>query len=56
MKKSKRGSKYIPPAAHLDYINRDEKYGKKEDLLFKEVRNLPEEFGDIKNFWKCAET
>ena len=56
MKKSKRGSKYIPPTAHLDYINRDEKYGKKEDLLFKEVRNLPEEFGDIKNFWKCAET
>ena len=56
MKKSKRGSKYIPPAAHLDYINREEKYGKKEDLLFKEVRNLPEEFGDIKNFWKCAET
>ncbi len=56
MKKSKRGSKYIPPAAHLDYINRDEKYSKKEDLLFKEVRNLPEEFGDIKNFWKCAET
>ena len=56
MKKSKRGSSYIPPAAHLDYINRDEKYGKKEDLLFKEVRNLPEEFGDIKNFWKCAET
>ena len=55
MKKSKRGSKYIPPTAHLDYINRDEKYGKKEDLLFKEVRNLPEEFGDIKNFWKCAE-
>ena len=46
----------MPPAAHLDYINRDEKYGKKEDLLFKEVRNLPEEFGDIKNFWKCAET
>ncbi|WP_455042537.1 MobA/MobL family protein [Leptotrichia buccalis] len=40
----------------MDYINRDEKYGKKEDLLFKEVRNLPEEFGDIKNFWKCAET
>ena len=56
MKKSKRGSKYIPPAAHLDYINRDEKYGKKEDLLFKEVRNLPEEFSDIKDFWKCAET
>ena len=56
MKKSKRGSKYIPPAAHLDYINRDEKYGKKEDLLFKEVRNLPEEFNDIKDFWKCAET
>ena len=56
MKKSKRGNKYIPPTAHLDYINRDEKYGKKEDLLFKEVRNLPEEFGDIKNFWKCAET
>jgi hypothetical protein len=56
MKKSKRGSKYIPPAAHLDYINRDEKYGKKEDLLFKEVRNLPEEFSNIKDFWKCAET
>ena len=56
MKKSKRGSSYIPPAAHLDYINRDEKYGKKEDLLFKEVRNLPEEFSDIKDFWKCAET
>ena len=56
MKKSKRGSKYIPPTAHLDYINRDEKYGKKEDLLFKEVRNLPEEFSDIKDFWKCAET
>ena len=56
MKKSKRGSKYIPPAAHLDYINRDEKYGKKEDLLFKEVRNLTEEFNDIKDFWKCAET
>ena len=56
MKKSKRGSKYIPPIAHLDYINRDEKYGKKEDLLFKEVRNLPEEFSDIKDFWKCAET
>ena len=56
MKKSKRGSKYTPPAAHLDYINRDEKYDKKEDLLFKEVRNLPEEFNDIKDFWKCAET
>ena len=56
MKKSKRGSKYIPPAAHLDYVNRDEKYGKKEDLLFKEVRNLPEEFSNIKDFWKCAET
>ena len=56
MKKSKRGSKYIPPAAHLDYINRDEKYGKKEDLLFKEVRNLPVEFSNIKDFWKCAET
>ena len=56
MKKSKRGSSYIPPAAHLDYINRDEKYGKKEDLLFKEVRNLPEEFSNIKDFWKCAET
>ena len=56
MKKSKRGSKYTPPTAHLDYINRDEKYDKKEDLLFKEVRNLPEEFNDIKDFWKCAET
>ncbi|ERK55837.1 MobA/MobL family protein [Leptotrichia sp. oral taxon 879] len=56
MKKSKRGSKYTPPAAHLDYINRDEKYDKKEDLLFKEVMNLPEEFNDIKDFWKCAET
>ncbi len=56
MKKSKKGSSYIPPAAHLDYINRDEKYGKKEDLLFKEVRNLPEEFSNIKDFWKCAET
>ena len=56
MKKSKRGSKYTPPTAHLDYINRDEKYDKKEDLLFKEVKNLPEEFNDIKDFWKCAET
>ena len=56
MKKSKRGGKYTPPTAHLDYINRDEKYDKKEDLLFKEVRNLPEEFNDIKDFWKCAET
>lgn len=56
MKKSKRGSKCTPPTAHLDYINRDEKYDKKEDLLFKEVRNLPEEFNDIKDFWKCAET
>ena len=56
MKKSKRGSKYIPPTVHLDYINREKKYDKKEDLLFKEVRNLPEEFNDIKDFWKCAET
>ena len=56
MKKSKRGGKYIPPTAHLDYINRDEKYGKKADLLFKETRNLPEGFSDIKDFWKCAET
>ena len=56
MKKSKRGSKYTPPTTHLDYINRDEKYDKKEDLLFKEVMNLPEEFNDIKDFWKCAET
>ena len=56
MKKSKRGSKYIPPTVHLDYINREKKYDKKKDLLFKEVRNLPEEFNDIKDFWKCAET
>ena len=56
MKKSKRGSKYIPPTVHSDYINREKKYDKKEDLLFKEVRNLPEEFNDIKDFWKCAET
>ena len=56
MKKSKRGSKYIPPTVHSDYINREKKYDKKKDLLFKEVRNLPEEFNDIKDFWKCAET
>ena len=56
MKKSKRGSKYIPPTVHSDYINREKKYDKKKDLLFKEVRNLPEEFNDIKDFWECAET
>ena len=56
MKKSKRGSKYIPPTVHSDYINREKKYDKKKDLLFKEIRNLPEEFNDIKDFWKCAET
>jgi len=56
MKKSKRGSKYIPPTVHSDYINREKKYDKKKDLLFKEVKNLPEEFNDIKDFWKCAET
>lgn len=56
MKKSKRGSKYIPPTVHSDYINREKKYDKKKDLLFKEARNLPEEFNDIKDFWKCAET
>ena len=56
MKKSKRGSKYIPPTVHSDYINREKKYDKKKDLLFKEVRNLPEEFNDIKDFWKCVET
>lgn len=56
MKKSKRGSKYIPPTVHSDYINREKKYDKKKDLLFKEIKNLPEEFNDIKDFWKCAET
>ena len=54
MKKSNSRGRVILPTGHLTYIDREGKY-KKEDILFKESKNLPEEFDDIKDFWECVE-
>lgn len=54
MKKSNSNGRVTLPTGHLKYIDREGKY-KKEDILFKEVKNLPEEFEDIKDFWESVE-
>ena len=55
MKKSSRGGKRLLAVAHLHYINREERYKNKEDLIEKRIKNLPEEFKNIEEFWKFCE-
>lgn len=39
---------------HIDYINREGKYKKRDDLEYKESFNLPECFKNAKDFWEQA--
>lgn len=40
--------------SHLKYINREGKYKNRDDLVSTEVKNLPEGFKDITDFWEKA--
>lgn len=42
------------PIAHLKYIQREENYKNKEDLVYAETKNLPEVFRDIHHFWTSS--
>ena len=46
-------SKITTPALDKhDYDNREGRFSKLKDLYKKETFNLPEEFKDVKEFWK----
>lgn len=55
MKKSNSGNKRLSPVAHLEYITGDGKYKNKKNILENVTENLPEEFKNIKEFWKFSE-
>lgn len=49
-------SKITTPALDKhDYDNREGRFSKLKDLYKKETFNLPEEFKDVKEFWKMGE-
>lgn len=40
--------------SHLLYINREDKYQYKPDLIINETKNLPKDFKNINDFWESA--
>ena len=40
--------------SHLLYINREDKYQYKSDLIINETKNLPKDFKNINDFWESA--